>query len=262
MIYIKQNNIEKWRVRDYTFNDPQMGVRTINLTVNHPVDWVDGDPAEKADFTDAYVEYDGERYDIVNPKPTAEKDISGLSYKYTLAFEGAEAELKKRKVRNLAETGVDNFVSQGTNFSIYADINQFVQLLNNNLKYYFGSKWTINLGVTSSDEVNITISNMFLWDLLLKTYEYYGVRFFIRGNTINIGQDPDYIDHIFDYGAEGGLVKITRIAQEEPLINRLIGTGGSRNVPVNYFTNRYSKFPSDPNPISGDVVPDVKDTNL
>jgi len=57
---------------------------------------------------------------------------------------------------------------------------------------------------------------------------------------------PDVIQHVFDYGYDGGLVKITRTAQSEPTINRLVGVGGSRNVPINYFTNRYSGFPVDP----------------
>lgn len=253
MIEIKQGNTAKWRVNEYTFSDPQMGVRTINLTVNHPFDWIDGDPVEVADFKDSYVEYDGEQFYITNSKPTAEKDTSSLSYKYTLSFEAGESDFKRRKIRNLAEAGVDNFISQGTSFSLYADITQFVQLLTNNLKYYFGDKWNIVLSVPASDSVMLTINNMFIWDLLVKTYEYYGVRWFVRGSTLYIGGDPELIDHVFNYGVDGGLVKITRTAQQEQAINRLIGMGGSRNVPTNYFTDRYSKFPPDPNPISGDV---------
>lgn len=248
MIEVKINGVVKWQVNEYTFVDPQMGLRSISLTVTHP-----SDNATVPSFVGAYVEYDGERYDIVNSKPTAEKGIDSINYKYNLIFNGQEAELQKRKIRNLATVGVDTFISQGTSFSLYADINQFKQLLENNLKYYFGNKWTINLGNTTSESVMVSVNNMFIWDLLLKTFEYYGLRWNITGNTINIGYTPDVIQHVFDYGYSGGLVKITRTAQSEPTINRLVGVGGSRNVPINYFTNRYSDFPVDPNPISGDV---------
>lgn len=248
MIEVKINGVVKWQVNEYTFVDPQMGLRSISLTVTHP-----SDNATVPSFVGAYVEYNGERYDIVNSKPTAEKGIDSINYKYNLIFNGQEAELQKRKIRNLATVGVDTFISQGTSFSLYADINQFKQLLENNLKYYFGNKWTINLGSTTSESVMVSVNNMFIWDLLLKTFEYYGLRWNITGNTINIGYTPDVIQHVFDYGYDGGLVKITRTAQSEPTINRLIGVGGSRNVPINYFTNRYSDFPVDPNPISGDV---------
>ena len=248
MIEVKINGVVKWQVNEYTVVDPQMGIRSISLTVTHP-----SDNATVPSFVGAYVEYEGERYDIANSKPTAEKGIDSINYKYNLVFYGQEAELQRRKIRNLTTVGVDTFVSQGTSFSLYADINQFKQLLENNLKYYFGNKWTINLGSTTSESVMVSVNNMSIWDLLLKTFEYYGLRWNITGNTINIGYTPDVIQHVFDYGYDGGLVKITRTAQSEPTINRLVGVGGSRNVPINYFTNRYSNFPADPNPISGDV---------
>ena len=50
------------------------------------------------------------------------------------------------------------------------------------------------------------------------------------------------IDHVFDYGKEGGLVKITRTGQDASIVNRLTGGGGTRNLPQNYFTNRIYRF--------------------
>jgi len=134
MIKVKINGVVKWQVNKYTVVDPQMGIRSISLTVTHP-----SDNATVPSFVGAYVEYEGERYDIVNSKPTAEKGIDSINYKYNLVFYGQEAELQRRKIRNLATVGVDTFISQGTSFSLYADINQFKQLLENNLKYYFGT---------------------------------------------------------------------------------------------------------------------------
>ena len=220
MIEVKINGVVKWQVNEYTFVDPQMGLRSISLTVTHP-----SDNATVPSFVGAYVEYEG-RVRYINSKPTAEKGRF-LTTSTILFSNGQEAELQKRKIRNLAAVGVDTFISQGTTFSLYADINQFKQLLENNLKYYFGNKWTINLGSTTSESAMVSVNNMFIWDLLLKTFEYYGLRWNITGNTINIGYTPDVIQHFFYYGYSGGLVKITRTAQSEPTINRLIGVGGS-----------------------------------
>lgn len=254
MIEVKIDGITKWQVSEYTFTDPQMGIRSISMTVKHPSMWTGGDAVpEVANFSDAYVEYNGETYNISSSKPTAEKSNTSLDYIYTLIFKGEEDELTRRKVRDLALVSVDNYVSQGTIFSISATISQFASLIENNLTHYFEDKWSINLSAPDSDTVQVDVNNMFLWDLLVKTYEYYGVRWNIRGNVINIGVEPEYIDHVFDYGADGGLVKITRTAPDMSIVNRLSGMGGRRNVPMNYFTSRYSNFTPDPNPINDTV---------
>ena len=256
MIDIKINGVTRWQVNEYTFTDPQMGIRRISMTVKHPSMWIATDVSavpDAADFSGAYVEYNGEKYNISSSHPTVEKSNTSLDYIYTLMFKGVEDELTRRKVRNLALVSVDTYVSIGTTFSIYADINQFKQLIENNLKHYFGDKWTINQLSLSGDSVRIDVNNVTLWDLLSKTYEYFGVRFNIRGNTINIGYEPEEIHHVFYYGNDGGLVKITKTMPDASIVNRLSGMGGSRNVPMNYFTNRYSNFPPDPNPIDSTV---------
>lgn len=250
-IYI--NNIAKWKVSRYDYLDPQMGLRSISLTINHPSNWIDGDAVEVADFTDAYVMYKGEKFKLSISKPTAEKKNSTLDYEYRLVFKGSEDELTRRKVRDLAEVGVNKYISQGTSFSLSASIQQFKQLLDNNLRYYFGNDWDVVIAGDSQDSARIDINNTSIWELLQKTYEYYGLRWNIKNKTITIGYEPVLIDHVFDYGKEGGLVKITRTAQDDSTPNRITGTGGSRNLPKNYFTNRYSDFRPDPDVISDSV---------
>ena len=167
MIEVKIEGITKWQVNEYTFTDPQMGIRSISMTVKHPSMWAGGDDVpEVADFNGAYVEYDGETYNISSSKPTAEKSNTSLDYIYTLIFKGEEDELTRRKVRNLALVSVDNYVSQGTIFSISATISQFANLIENNLTHYFGDKWSVNLSALDSDTVQIDVNNMFLWDYL------------------------------------------------------------------------------------------------
>lgn len=253
MIYIQKSGSNVWKVNDYTFNHPHMGIRRINLTIKHPSMYVDGNAPDIADFADCYVVYDGECYGIASIKPTGSKDNTTLDYTYELTFKGTEEELTRRKVRDLALVGVDSFVSQGTSFSIYTNLSQFQQLLQNNLTYYFGDEWTVNLSATSTDSVRIDVSNTTLFELLSKTYEYFGLRWKVEGKTITIGYEPEQIDHVFDYGKDGGLVKITRTGQDASIVNRLTGGGGTRNLPQNYFTDRYSDFAPDPNVVSDTV---------
>lgn len=250
MIYIQQNGINKWKVNDFTFIASHMDIRKINMTVKHPSKFIGEDVPDIANFADCYIIYDNERYDIASIKPTGSKDNTSLDYTYELTFKGAEEQLTRRKVRDLALVEVDNYVSQGTNFSVFASLTQFKELIEKNLKYYFGSEWDIVVLSTSTDSVRVDVSNTTLFELLAKTYEYFGLRWKVEGKTITIGYEPEQIEHIFDYGKEGGLVKITRTGQDASIVNRLTGGGGTRNLPQNYFTDRYSDFAPDPNPIS------------
>ena len=186
MIYIQQSGVNKWKVNDFTFIASHMDIRKINMTVKHPSMFIGEDVPDIANFADCYIIYDNERYDIASIKPTGSKDNTSLDYTYELTFKGAEEQLTRRKVRDLALVGVDNFISQGTSFSIYANLSQFQQLLQNNLTYYFGSEWTVALSATSTDSVRIDVSNTTLFELLSKTYEYFGLRWKVEGKTITI----------------------------------------------------------------------------
>ena len=248
-IYIGNKMV--WDVPKYTFNDPHMGVRSISIEVEHPAHCLDS-AIDVPDFKDAYVSYKGESYYISSAKPTGEKSNSNINYKYSLLFKGAEYELGFRKIRNLALTGIDTFISQGTRFSIYANLETYVQLIQTNLDYYYKESWIVNF-TGEAPEVRLDIDNMSVLELLQKSYEFYGVRWRVSGNQINIGYEPETVPYVFDYGVEGGLAKISRTAPTDGVYNRVIGSGGSRNLPVNYFSNRHPNFPLDPNPISGDV---------
>lgn len=222
MIKIKVNGVDTWRVDKYTFIDPQMGIRSIQLALNHPSDCLRD--IESPSFVGATVEYKGETYSVSNSKPAGEKSTSSLDYIYTLQFKGVEEQLTRRKVRNLATLTADTFISQGTQFSLHGDIEQFKQLIESNLTYYFGDDWNV---VVSKDapRVSINVNNLTIWELLEKVYELFNLRWKIQGKTITIGYTPDIISHVFDYGVSGGLAKITRATKADVTYNRLAGVG-------------------------------------
>ena len=264
MIQIKQNSIALYDINGFTFSESEMGDSTISLKLSIPVkkEIVDGALVDtlKPSFDKLwYVEYKGEKFYLTTTKPEGVKSISALSYEYSLVFDSRRAELKRRLVRDLASLGNDTYISQGQIFKLDTTINLFVQLLQVNLTDSFGKitvngasvpLWVVDLNSTVAnkpDGVMLEISNTFIWDLLLKTYELFGIRWKIECVSgqmiIRMGYEGAEIPHIFKYGDTTGLTKITRVVDSNKTINRLRGTGGTRNMPMNYFSNRYPAFP-------------------
>jgi hypothetical protein len=107
------------------------------------------------------------------------------------------------------------------------------------------------------------ISYTHIWDVLLKLYEVYGVRWHIEGDTIMVGYDTEEVSHTFEYGFEGGLLKVERQVQSDQLANSLLGRGGDKNLPYRYFKDvdeQNPTFLADP-----DWIPELKNisfTNL
>ena len=252
-IYIGNKAI--WNVPKYTFNDPHMGVRTVSIQVEHPAHCLD-DTIDNLDFKNAYVTHKGETYYISSAKPTGEKSNANINYQYSLIFKGKEADLDSRMVRDLAIPGIDTFISQGTRFVLSADLNMFAQLIQSNLNYYFDDTWVVNVDKNESEQ-RVDIDNLSILELLKRGYEVYGARWRFSSlngsNVITLNYQADVHPTVMNYGRVGGLAKITRTSSDAGVYNRVIGHGGSRNLPVNYFANRYDGFPLDPDPISGDV---------
>ena len=249
-----RNGVEfEYDVNDFTFQESDMGESNVSLSLKLPVSV---DPGFDKSM---YVEYKGERFYLSNTEPQSFKDISSLMYTYNLIFDSERTDLKRRMVRDLAWNGIDTYISQGQVFSTNATLSDFFTLILHNLTDCFGSKWTVdvNPSLSQPNSVKIDVSNSYIWDLLLKTYEYYGVRWKIvsisGGMCIKVGYPADEISHVFEYGGDTGLTKITRELSGTKVVNRLRGVGGTRNLPTNYFTDRYSTFPADPNVIPGSL---------
>ena len=251
MIQIKQGSTVLHKVKEFTFQEGEMSDATITLNLQLPA-------STAPNFAkDMYVEYLGEKFYLTNTKPQGVKDISSILYTYSLIFDSERSELKRRMVRDLANIGNDTYVSQVLIFSLNLTLAEFFALIQRNLTDCFGDKWVVDIysGLSQPNSVKIDVSNTYIWDLMLKTYEFYGVRWTITSALgamyINVGYPAQEVGHQFEYGSTTGLTKITRETSNDKIINRLRGTGGTRNVPVNYFTDRYSEFTPDPNPIPG-----------
>lgn len=224
-----------------TIND--MGEKTITAQVK-----IDGQVTP--DFTkDWLIEFKGERYIHPLRKPQAAKENTSLNSTVDLTFQHwAVYQLGRYYFMEMTSVESGTAIADKYIASLSLDLGNFVQALNKVLDYYYDGSITADLNpawLYSSEPTTISISYTYIWDLLPKLYEDYGVRWQIvpkpGDNTkyiIKLGYPTVEIGHIFEYGFEGGLLKVERQVQSSDIKNILLGRGGETNLPYRYFKDK------------------------
>lgn len=239
-----------------TIND--MGESTITAQVK-----IDGDV--RPDFSyDWEVEFKGEKYVHHLRSPQATKENTSLSSVIDLTFKHwAIYELQRYYFVEMAsvESGtpiVDKYFS-----SMSLNLENFVDAFNKVLDYYYGGRIVAELAEGNYDkEVSfVGISHSYIWDVLLKVYDIYGVRWYLDTDldkcVVKLGYPAPSLDHVFEYGYDGGFLKVERQVQSDNIRNIILGRGGDKNIPYRYFKNvdkDNPSFPADP-----DWIPEFKD---
>lgn len=228
-LYDEQDQIIK-TLSSYEYTESDMGESSISATVLfkddvpfHP-DW--------------YVLYNGEKFKLGTRKPTGRKDTSSLSTSYTLTFSSELSYLKRYTFMDYVELGTNN--PQPSSFKVHLNctLTEFVYRFNLNLHHYIDNSWEMTLPadyIESGERVVVSFDNVSLWDVLIKVYEVFKVRWVYSNHIIKVAWQPQEIQHIFEYGKDNGLVSIERNNNTEAIVTRLRGRGGSRNLPANYF---------------------------
>ena len=228
----------------------EMGERTISTQVK-----IDGDIVP--DFEGWELEFKGERFVLPYRDPQATKDNTTRNSLVDLVFQSwAIQQLKRYFFMSLSEvrTGVaipDQYIA-----SVTLPLEQFVELFNSVLKYYFGDKIRMDLfgmgtGIYSTNPVAVEINYTYIWDVLTKFHELFDIRWRFEYDAttdtyvIKAGYPAASIDdHDFEYGYKGGLLKFERQVQDETINNILLGRGGEKNVPYRYFKRVDEQNPS------------------
>lgn len=224
-----------------------MGDRTITADVK-----IDG--AVSPDFSyDWEIEFKGERYIQPLRKPYALKDDKSSRSTISLTFyHWAIYQLKRDFFVELASTQAGTAFADKYVSPLAVNLGEFVTAFNNVLSYYFPDKkiyavlnpdWEYD-----PERKYVDISYSYLWDVLQRTHELFGVRWTIEkdnsGNyAIRFGYPAGELTHIFEYGFKGGLLKVERQVQDTNIRNKILGRGGSQNLPYLYFKD-YDKYPS------------------
>jgi hypothetical protein len=218
-----------------------MGDRVITTQVR-----IDGDIVP--DFSGWELRFKGERFVLPSDNPQASKDNTTRNSIVDLQFQSwAIQELKRYYFFEAASVSAGVAIADKYIAPVRLNVEDFVALLNQVLQYYFGGKIVADLylsgtGIYSQEPKAIDINYSYLWDVIGKIFEIYGVRNRIEYDassdvyTIKINYPaPEISDHDFEYGYQGGLLKFERQVQDESLSNILLGRGGTKNLPYRYF---------------------------
>lgn len=221
------------------------------------------------DFSkDWEIEYKGEKY--IHPLRTPQAKIDNTSRQSTIDMtfqHWAMYQLKRWMFFTVQpiETGTsipDKYIA-----SVNLNLGDLCELFKQVLKYYFGDNITLDLNPAwsyKSEPAVVSIEHSYIWDVLIKLYELFAVRWVIERvpaltdkYVIKVGYDAPEVGHIFEHGFNGGLLSIERQVQDTEIRNMLLGRGGTKNIPYRYFKDVDPENPSFlPDP---DWIPELKD---
>ena len=233
-----------------TLND--MGDRTISAQVK-----IDGNIVPDFSY-DWEVEFKGERYIQPLRQPQASKGNESMRSTIDLVFYHKTIwQLKRYYFVEMTSTESGTAIADQYIASLGLNLSDFCVAFQKVLDHYFDGEISIdlnpNLDYTKGVQF-MSISYSYIWDVLQKMYEVYGVRWHIEGNTIKVGYPSPILSHTFQYGYEGGLLQVERQLQDANIRNSLLGRGGEQNLPAYYFKEapEGSLFASDP-----DAIPEL-----
>ena len=218
-----------------------MGDRTISAQVK-----IDGNVVPDFSY-DWEVEFKGERYIHPVKTPQGTKDNSSLRAKIDLVFHHwAIYEMKRQYFVEMASTTAGTAIADKYIASLGLNLGDFVTAFNLVLNHYFDGRIVIRLNPEwqyDAEAKFVSISYSYIWDVLQQMHEIYGVRWTLKTNAdgvceILMGYPAEEVSHIFEYGFEGGLLSVQRQVQSTEIRNRLLGRGGSKNLPARYFKDK------------------------
>lgn len=230
-----------------------MGEKNITTQVK-----IDGEIVPDFSF-DWAVEFQGEKYIMPLRIPQGAKDNTSLKSTIDLTFQHwAIYQLKRWPFVTIQQIAAGTYLPDEEVAPVQLNLKDFCILCGQVLEYYYGGAITMDFNddpVTGwqykQEATRIEISHTKIWNVLIDAFhDKYGVRWEIKAasdnsNTIKggeryvirVGYPTTEVDHIFEYGFEGGLLKVERQVQSEEIRNMLKGRGGEKNIPFRYFKN-------------------------
>lgn len=252
-----------------------MGEKNITTQVK-----IDGDIVPDFSF-DWAVEFQGEKYIMPLRIPAGLKDNEKLKSQIDLTFQHwAIYQLKRWPFVTIQQIAAGTYLPDEEVATVQLNLKNFCILFGQVLEYYYGDAIKIDLNPAwqyKQEATIITISHTKIWNVLIDAFhDKYGVRWEIKAasdnsNTvkggeryvIRVGYPTTEVDHIFEYGFEGGLLKVERQVQSEGIRNMLKGRGGETNIPLRYFKNTDPNNPDfRPDPDWVEELANILFTNL
>lgn len=217
---------------------------TIDIISPTPIDFHIGD----------YLVYRGETFEI-NYDPsvikTARVNTVGDAFKYeNIKFNSYSDELARVDFLDFVPNDNNVHFTALPTFSFFcADVTDLAKRIQANLdRVYTGSKkWTVSVHqeFVGKQDVNISVSNIKVWDALGLANSDFEANFIIRGRTITIGTAGIAVGNMFAYGKNNGLFEIERNAEsDQAIITRLRAYGSEKNLPPRYYNKLSQSLPN------------------
>lgn len=251
--YIEELNFPKQNGQQYatlsqaTVNLTDMAEKSISTQVK-----IDGDIAPDFSY-DWAVKYHGEKYIMPLRRPQCTKGNDSINSIIDLTFQHwAIYQLKRWPFVTIQQIDAGTYLADDEEATVQLNLGGFCELLGQVLHYYFAGAITVDLNPQWEYDKTaklITISHTKIWNVLTDAlYKQYGARWEIQAASnawegdnngeryvIRVGYPTTEVNHIFEYGFEGGLLKIEQQIQSEEIRNILKGRGGEKNLPRYYF---------------------------
>lgn len=251
--YIEELNFPKQNGQQYatlsqaTVNLTDMAEKSISTQVK-----IDGDIAPDFSY-DWAVKYHGEKYIMPLRRPQCTKGNDSINSIIDLTFQHwAIYQLKRWPFVTIQQIEAGTYLADDEEATVQLNLGDFCELLGQVLHYYFAGAITVDLNPQWEYDKTaklITISHTKIWNVLTDAlYKQYGARWEIQAASnawegdnngeryvIRVGYSTTEVNHIFEYGFEGGLLKIEQQIQSEEIRNILKGRGGEKNLPRYYF---------------------------
>ena len=229
-----------------------MGEKTITTQVK-----IDGDITP--DFSqDWELEFHGDKYIMPLRLPQGAKENTSLNSTIDLTFQHwAIYQLKRWMFFTVQPIDTGTAVADKYIADVIINLGDLCNLFGQVLRHYYGDTITIDLNPNwdyKQEAVSVSINHSYIWDVLIKFHELFAVRWSIEPDgdsshyVIKVGYPAEELDHIFEYGFDGGLLKVERQVQSEDIRNMILGRGGEKNIPKYYFKKSpdEEKWRSDP----------------
>lgn len=219
------------------------------------------------DFSEDWeILFKGHKYIMPLRTPAMTIQESSLDSEYDFTFEHwAIYQLKSRMFFEYSSVETGTAIPDKWVVPLRLNLKNFCVYLSRVCEYWYSDKITVDLNpawIGKDEPTAIDISYSFVWAVLKKIFEAYGVRWYLAPNgspdryVIKIGYPAEEVTHIFEHGFEGGLLKIERQIQSSDIRNMLLGRGGEKNLPQRYFKDvdpQNPTFKADP-----DWIPELR----
>lgn len=188
-----------------------------------------------------YVEFRGEKF-YVRRIPTSSKSNEDLFYKHEVSLVSERDILEHvlfydAVTDRTEELYKDRYRSNSTSVNFKGDIIEFASRINDSLVYRGLSDWEVKVydGVTSETK-EVSFEDEYIAEAMQEIYDTYELHYRWIGKTCYIGDTAEDIlsDVTLEYGANNGLLSITKTNSENDIVDCITGGGSEDNIPWYY----------------------------